>query len=130
MSLFAAELEESEIGISDTGLSTVENILGKQKMLVTYQDFLLFLQCFQRLCFSGSLKVFFSLPNNTYSDWSLLKVFADDKLKVTEKLKFVLERVENIVGKGENAGNQHFLLFPQCFLKASLEGSLKVSIVW
>ena len=24
-----------------------------------------------------------------------------------------------IVGKGENAGNQHFLLFPQCFLKGS-----------
>ena len=23
---------------------------------------------------------------------------------------------ENDVGKGENAGNQHFLLFPQCFL--------------
>ena len=23
---------------------------------------------------------------------------------------------ENIVGKGENTGNQHFLLFPQCFL--------------
>ena len=23
---------------------------------------------------------------------------------------------ENIVAKGENAGNQHFLLFPQCFL--------------
>ena len=23
---------------------------------------------------------------------------------------------ENIVGKGENAGNQHFLLFQQCFL--------------
>ena len=23
---------------------------------------------------------------------------------------------ENIVGKGENAGNQHFLLFPQCSL--------------
>ena len=22
---------------------------------------------------------------------------------------------ENIVGKGENADNQHFLLFPQCF---------------
>ena len=26
-------------------------------------------------------------------------------------------RVENIVGKGENAGYQHFLLFPQCFQK-------------
>ena len=23
---------------------------------------------------------------------------------------------ENIIGKGENAGNQHFLLFLQCFL--------------
>ena len=23
---------------------------------------------------------------------------------------------ENTVGKGEDAGNQHFLLFPQCFL--------------
>ena len=23
---------------------------------------------------------------------------------------------ENFVRKGENAGNQHFLLFPQCFL--------------
>ena len=23
--------------------------------------------------------------------------------------------LENIVGKGENAGDQHFLLFPQCF---------------
>ena len=23
---------------------------------------------------------------------------------------------ENIEGKGENAGNQHFILFPQCFL--------------
>ena len=23
---------------------------------------------------------------------------------------------ENIEGKGENAGNQHFLLFPQCLL--------------
>ena len=23
---------------------------------------------------------------------------------------------ENIVGRGENTGNQHFLLFPQCFL--------------
>ena len=34
--------------------------------------------------------------------------------------------VENIVGKGENAGYQHFLLFPQWFQKASSFGSLKV----
>ena len=42
----------------------------------------------------------------------------------------VYEQVENIVGKGENAGNQHFLLFPQCFQKAPLPGILKVKIVW
>ena len=29
------------------------------------------------------------------------------------------DRVENIVEKGENDGYQHFLLFPQCFQKAS-----------
>ena len=26
---------------------------------------------------------------------------------------------ENIVGKRENAGYQHFLIFPQCFQRAS-----------
>ena len=43
---------------------------------------------------------------------------------MTEKYKFTLERVENSVGKGENAGYQHFLLFPQCFQKASSFESL------
>ena len=28
--------------------------------------------------------------------------------------EFVLEGVENIMGKGENAGYQHFLLSPLC----------------
>ena len=28
----------------------------------------------------------------------------------------VKKTFENIVEKGENAGNQHFLLLPQCFL--------------
>ena len=31
---------------------------------------------------------------------------------------YVLNGVENTAGKGENAGNQHFLLFPQCFQKS------------
>ena len=60
-----------------------------------------------------------SSPNNKNLDWSKLKVFADNKINVTEKSKFVLGRIENIVGKGENAGYQHFLLFPQCFQKVS-----------
>ena len=71
-----------------------------------------------------------SLPNDKILEWSKLKAFADDKINVTEKLKVVLGRVENIVGKGENAGYQHFFLFPQCFQKASFPGLLKVGIVW
>ena len=35
----------------------------------------------------------------------------------------VLDRVENIVGTAENAGYQHFLLFPQCFQRPLSEGS-------
>ena len=54
----------------------------------------------------------------TILDWSKLKVFADDRISVNDKLKFALGRVEINMGKGENAGNQHFLLFPQCFQKA------------
>ena len=47
---------------------------------------------------------------------------------MNEKLKLVLGRVENIVGKGGNAGYQHFLCFPKCFQKASFSWSLKVRI--
>ena len=38
---------------------------------------------------------------------------------------FTLDRGENIVEKGENAGKQHFLLYPQCFRKPSSSRSLK-----
>ena len=71
-----------------------------------------------------------SLPNDKISNQSKLKAFADDNLHVNKKWKFALERVENIVGKGENASYQHSLLFPQCFQKASFSRSLKVRIVW
>ena len=40
------------------------------------------------------------LPNDKILDQSKLKAFADNKINVTEKLKFILERVE------------HFLFFP------------------
>ena len=33
--------------------------------------------------------------------------------------------VENIVGKGEIAGNKQFLLFPQCFQKLSVVDASK-----
>ena len=51
-----------------------------------------------------------------------MKAVADDKINVIERLKFVLQRIENIVVNGENAGYQCFLLYPQCFQKPSLSG--------
>ena len=42
-----------------------------------------------------------------------------DNLNVTKTAKFVFDRIENNVGKGENADYQHFLLFLQCFQKLS-----------
>ena len=76
--------------------------------------------------FFCNLKSFNSLPNNKILDESKFK--AEDKLILTQKFKFALGRVENIVGKAENAGYQHFLLFPQCFQKLSFPQVLKVGI--
>ena len=56
------------------------------------------------------------LPNINIFDWSKLKAFACDKTNINEKLKFNLGMVGNIVGKGENAYYQYFVLFLQ-FLK-------------
>ena len=58
-----------------------------------------------------------------------MKTFADDKFSVAKMMISVFDRVEN-VGKRENAGYQHFLLFPQSFQKAFQSGSLKVRNVW
>ena len=106
------------------------------------RHFLLFPQCFllcQRKKLSFMLHLFYclqvvqgqffvvwewvnSLPNDKILDRSKFKAFAEDMINMTEKLNFVLGRVETIVEKGENAGYQHFLLFPQCFQKASSVG--------
>ena len=60
------------------------------------------------------------LPNNKILDMTKFKAFADDKLNVAKMTKmtiFLKDRAENTGGKRENAGYQHFLLFPQCFPK-------------
>ena len=51
-----------------------------------------------------------SLPNDIIADWS--------KINVVKQFKCGFGRIENMVGKGENAGYQHFLLFSTMFLKA------------
>ena len=58
-----------------------------------------------------------SVPNNKIFNQSILKAFADDKIHVTQKLKFASGRVENIVGNGENAGYQQFFPLPIMFSK-------------
>ena len=68
-----------------------------------------------------------SLPNDKILDFSKLKACADDKINVACLIISVFDRVENIVGKGENAGNQHFLLFPKCVQKSSFSGALKAT---
>ena len=71
------------------------------------------------------LKSVNSLPIGKILDVTKLKAFADNKINGTKEKKFVLERDQNIVGKGY----QHFSPFPQCFPKPSSLGSLKVGMV-
>ena len=63
------------------------------------------------------LSFFNSLPHSMILDWPKLKASADGKINVTEKLKCVLGRVENIMEKGENAGYPAFSPFPIMFSK-------------
>ena len=74
--------------------------------------------------------MFDPLPNNKILEYSKWKAYADDKIQVDEKLKFVMGLEENILRKGENAVYQQFLFFPQCFEKLSFLRLLKVVIVW
>ena len=63
-------------------------------------------------------------PNNKILDMSKLKAlnFADNKLNIVIMTISLFDRVENTVGKGENAGYQHFLLSDSVFLSLHLEG--------
>ena len=72
------------------------------------------------------------LQNDKILDQSTLTVFVYDKLILSQMMNFVLGKAEKIVGKGENAGYPHFLLFPQFLLRAFfksldcvVKGSLK-----
>ena len=56
-----------------------------------------------------------------------LKAIADSNLNVVHDIS--IQREENIVGKGENAGYHHFLLSQKSFLKSFSMVSLKVGIV-
>ena len=63
-------------------------------------------------------------------DSSKLKEFADDNFKFDKSDIKLSKPVENTLGKGEIAGNEQFLLFPQCFQKACFPEASKGVIVW
>ena len=54
-------------------------------------------------------------PNDKILSQSKFKAFANNKINVTEKMKFVLGGTENILGKGDNTGFHAFSPFPTMF---------------
>ena len=62
------------------------------------------------------------LPNHKIWALTKLKAVAEEKFNVAEMLISLFDWVENIVGKGENADYQHFLLFPTMFSKGLFLG--------
>ena len=93
-------------------------------------------QCFQKTTYPDPSKgvIVWEWVNPSLDDkisnWSKLKVFANDNLIVVKMIIYVLDREKTIVGKRNNAGYQHIPLFPQCFQKHPYPMSLKVGIVW
>ena len=65
------------------------------------------------------------LPNNKNFKLVQIQSICRQQIIPTQKLKFVLGKVEKMVGKGEDTGYQHFHLFPQCFQKLSFPEVLK-----
>ena len=77
---------------------------------------LTFVDCCDKIFIKLVLKnVINPFPNNKILDWSNFEAFTEDRINVIEILNFVLGKIANTVGNGENAGYQHFLVVPQCF---------------
>ena len=84
----------------------------------------------RHLSFYHTILTFNPLPDDKILGLPKLKAFADDKLNVTQNVKVVSHRIENIMGKRRKCCYQHFLIFLQCFQKAFSFSASKVVIVW
>ena len=71
-----------------------------------------FKSSFSGLCVDSLKYRYYKLFIKTQTN---LKAVPYDKINNTQSRKVFSQGIENIVGKGENAGNQHFLLFQHCF---------------
>ena len=76
---------------------------------------------FASYCYISSVKSHLAIKMKISNDKAIKLIFHDDIKPFTIQSQVLLRTMkkktfENIVGKEENAGNQHFLLFPSCFL--------------
>ena len=69
-----------------------------------------------------------SLPDDKISALTKFKAFSDN-LNIAKIAKLVFDIVENIVDKGENAGNQHCSFSHYVFKSPLPSGLLKARIV-
>ena len=93
--------------------------LPKTSINFFIQNFFVVCKCFNLdqskvLLFGKEFRVN-PLPDDKILGLPKWKACTDNKLNVIQNIKVVFHRIENIVGKEENAGYQHFFLFPQCF---------------
>ena len=77
----------------------------------------------------SAFSIYSPLPYDIILDLAKLKVVAKDKINVAQVMILDFDRVEIIVGKGENAGYLHFFLSPQFVQKPSCNGTLKHGIL-
>ena len=82
----------------------VESTVGKGE-IARYQQFLLFPWCFQKTCTADTNQGLLGKGLRYYKDSS----------NFYYTILTVINPMENNVGEGENACNQHFLLFTQYF---------------
>ena len=82
------------------------------------------------MSWSSFRKTLNPLPNDKMLNQSKFKTLADDNLYLAQTMEFVVDVLENIGRNGENAGYQHFLLFPPCFQMRSFLGWFQGGIVW
>ena len=69
--------------------------MGKGE-IACHKQYLFFPQCFQKACFPGASKGVIV--------WELVNPLPNDKILNQSKLILMIDEIERIVGKGENAG--------------------------
>ena len=106
------------------------NTVGKGE-IARYEQFLLFPQCFQKACFLGASKVVTVWELAKQRQFPSFELHLDCFLEVflvltslgcchfltlNHTIPTFNDLLKTLWEKKKNAGNQHFLLFPQCFL--------------